>query len=382
MLEKWLANSVFLSYTYWHIAMTFRRFAYHLKEHATTIIFVTALMFDFVALPDAGHAITRYLGYTYLSVVAILILLREWLISRNRATKLEEKLHTWMSFGIAYFSGAALSFVLVYAVRSADISASWTLFVVLFVAILVNEVVSAHSFRLLLDIGVLFMATLFFTVFNAPFYLGVQNDATFAASVAITIVISLVYIYILRHVSETTEHETPKAISLAIGIPMFVGMMYFLNAIPAVPLSLREAHVYHKIERIETGEFLAVTEANPRILEDFRDMFAAHPHTVLPQDDGVYFFASVEAPAEITAPISHVWEYYDEASRKWVESMTISFDLTGGREDGYRSYSKKENVTEGRWRVTVKVDKKRVVGSRVFDISKKDSDAPLKEMKL
>ncbi|MDQ5962569.1 MAG: hypothetical protein QG653_376 [Patescibacteria group bacterium] len=361
--------------------MTHSRIFHHLKEHATTIIFVSALLFDFIVLPDAGHALTRYLGYTYLFIVALFIFIREWVISRNRATKFENKIHGWLSFGIAYFSGAALSFVLVYAVRGADVSASWPLFAILFISILINEVVSAHSFRLLLDIGVLFMATLFFTVFNAPFYFGVQNDATFAASVAITMVVSLVYIYILKNVSETTEHETPKFISLALGIPMFIGMFYFLNAIPAVPLSLKDAGVYHRVVRIEGGEFLAVTEERGRFAF-FQEIFSSHEHILLPSDDGVYFYSSVSAPAKITAPISHVWEYYDETTKRWVESTVVSFDLTGGREDGYRSYSKKENILEGTWRVTIKVDKKRVVGRRTFTIIKRDTAEPLKETKL
>ncbi len=362
--------------------MTLSRFVYHVKEHSTTIIFVSAFVLDIVMLPDASNVLTRYLGYGYLFFVAFFIFIREWLISRNRASKWEGRVHGWLSFGIAYFSGAALSFVLVYAIRSADITASWPLFAILAVCILVNEVVSAHSFRLLLDMGVLFMATLFFTIFNAPFYLGVQNDATFAASVAITIVVSLVYIYVLKNVSETTEHETPKFISLAVGIPMFVGMMYFLNAIPAVPLSLKEAHVYHNVGRNEEGEFFALTEVRDGAFAFILDFINHPPHVMLPSDDGVYFYSSIEAPAAITAPISHVWEYYDESKKQWIESTTVSFDLTGGREDGYRAFSKKENVTEGKWRVTIKVDKKRVVGRRTFTILKKDEFIQLRETKL
>jgi hypothetical protein len=361
--------------------MRFSRIVHHAKEHSTTILFIAGFVFDVVMLPEVAHAATRYLGYGYLSVVAFFIFAREWVISRNTASRFEYKVHSWLSFGIAYFSGAALSFVLVYAIRSADITASWPLFAILAVCILVNEVVSAHSFRLLLDIGVLFIATLFFTIFNAPFYLKVQNDATFALSVGITIAVSLLYIYVLRHVSETTEHETPKVISLAVGIPMFVGMLYFLNAIPAVPLSLKEAHIYHHVTRTETGDFLVLTETEERPFAHIRDM-VMHEHTMLPTDDGVYFYASVQAPTNVTAPISHVWEYYDNETKKWITSMIIPIAVVGGREEGYRSYSKKENIEEGKWRVTVMVGSKRVVGRRVFTVIKKDEAIPLREDKI
>jgi hypothetical protein len=86
-------------------------------------------------------------------------------------------------------------------------------------------------------------------------------------------------------------------------------------------------------------------------------------------DTGAYFFSAVNAPALLTAPISHVWEYYDPSSKRWVEKAEIAFTLAGGREDGYRAYSQKENITEGLWRVTVKVDDKRIVGRVKFYIT-------------
>ena len=43
---------------------------------------------------------------------------------------------------------------------------------------------------------------------------------------------------LLKKTSETAEKEAGRSVALAIGIPMFVGMLYFLNAIPAVPLTI------------------------------------------------------------------------------------------------------------------------------------------------
>ena len=78
---------------------------------------------------------------------------------------------------------------------------------------------------------------------------------------------------------------------------------------------------------------------------------------------------------------SHVWEYYDPVSKRWQEKTVISFTLAGGRENGYRAYSHKENVTEGLWRVTVKVDDKRIVGRVKFYITQGE-EGSLVETKL
>jgi hypothetical protein len=338
------------------------------SHHISTLLFIVGFIFDLFILPEAGHLLTVFLGTLYLCIVAVAIALREWVISQNTASKTEQRIFSILTFIIAYFSGSALSFISVYAIRSAAFSVSWPLLLLLLFCVLVNELISSHHFRFTLDVGVLFLATLFFTVFNLPIFLKVENDMTFVLSLGAAIVISLLYVYVIRFTSESAEEEAPRLFSLAVGIPMFIGMLYFLNVIPAVPLSLASGGVYHSIVRDEAGEFDATKEADTRMFAGLR----IPVYHLRDNDTGVYFFSSVSAPAELTAPISHVWEYYDITQGKWVELTTIAFTLAGGREDGYRAYSQKENVFEGLWRVTVKVDSKRIVGRMKFYI-KKDS---------
>lgn len=354
---------------------------HHAKEHSTTILFLAGFVFDMILLPDAGHALTLYIGFVYLGIVAISILFREMLVARNRATKLEEKIYNIFTFAIAYFSGSALSFVCVYAFRSADIQASWPLFVILLLCILVNETISAHNFRLTLDVTVLFIATLFFTVFNMPLIVGVQNNVVFLVSIGVTIVISLIFIMLLKKTSETADMESGRAVALAVGVPMFVGMLYFLNAIPAVPLALHTAGVFHRVEKNDQGEFIALIEEEESS-SFFKNPFARKTHYVSPQDDGIYFYGAVDAPAEITAPLSHVWEKYNNTTKHWEEKLVIPFSIEGGRENGYRAYSKKESIEEGLWRVTIKVDTNRVVGRKTFNVVYSKNTIFLQEVKL
>jgi hypothetical protein len=356
--------------------MKYYKFLRELKEHSTTLLFLGGFAFDMMLLPDATHTLTRYIGLGYLCSVGLFIMWRELLVSRNRANSFEAKMYSFLTFLIAYFLGSALSFVCVYSFRSADLGVSWPFFIILFLCIFANEFVSTHNFRLTLDIAVLFIATLFFIIFNTPLILKVQNDMTFGVSIMVTIVISIMYIYVLRITSETAEREAPRATALAIGIPMFVGMLYILNVIPAVPLSLGGAGVYHNITHNDDRGFILFGEEKSRFAW-IKDSVYTPVHYVLPTDDAVYFYSAVNAPAELTAPLSHVWEYYDEGSKKWVVSTTISFGLTGGRENGYRAYSKKENIIDGLWRVTIMVDANRVVGRRTFRVLHGVNSSPL-----
>lgn len=359
---------------FWYTeAMKFMHVLREIKRHATTLLFVGGFIFDLIILPKAGHIATIIIGFVYLSVVGASIGIREWVISRNTASRTEQKLFEFFTFAIAYFSGSALSFISVYAIRSAEISVSWPLLVILLLCVLANEFIASHHFRFTLDVGVFLLATLFFVVFNLPVVLQVQNDMTFVISMGISMGISFLYLFVLTFTSESAEEEAPRLYALAFGIPMFIGMLYFLNVIPAVPLSLANAGIYHSVVHTDLGEFIVTKETDTRILSSLRTPV----YHLSATDNGVYFFSSVQAPALLSAPITHVWEYYDTEKKKWVEKAVIAFSLAGGREDGYRAYSQKEFAEVGLWRVTVKVDSKRIIGRVKFYIVKETAETTL-----
>ena len=348
------------------------------KEHLTTIIFVVGIVIDMLILPDIEDPKARYFGMAYLTVIGSLILFREWIVSRNRVTQMEERIYGISTFGIVCFSGSALSFVCIYAWRSAALSVSWPLFLIFILCILANELVSTHSFRFTLDVGVFFIAMLFYIVFNVPILVKQQNDSVFGLAVVCSIAISLLYTYILKHMSDSARFEASRIYALAFGIPMFVGMLYFLNVLPAVPLSLASGGVYHNIIRTESGDFIGQAETDTRPFSSLR----TDVYHLTPEDSGVYFFSAVDAPAKLSAPLSHVWEYYDEKTKKWIPTTTISFTLEGGRENGYRAYSKKENIVNGLWRVTVNVDGNRVIGRVTFEVVRSNQPVTIVETKI
>lgn len=357
--------------------MAFRSIISEVWRHASTIIFVVGFFMDGFLLPSVDEPITKYLGLSYLVVLAIILPLREWVVSRNTASQMEQKLFSLLTFGIAFFSGAALSFVFVYAMRSAAFAVSWPLFVILLGCMFANEFISTHNYRLTLDIAVYFISLVFYSIFNVPILFGRVTGFVFLVSIILSAIIGFIFMHILRKASETAEYESPRGFALALGIPMFVGMLYVLNVIPAVPLSLKDDGIYHSVLHTETGEYLGQKETDSRLFAKYR-----RPTYHMTQgDSAVYFFSSVSAPAEVSAPLTHVWEYYDEKTQKWVTTTIVNFDMKGGRGEGFRAYSKKENIFPGMWRVTVKVDENRIVGRKRFYIVE-DGTPEIKEVKL
>jgi hypothetical protein len=334
------------------------------KEHFATVCFFIGFVFDSLTLPDPSDPLAKYIGIFYLSLLAIFLLIREYIVTRNTASKLEQRMYSYLTMGIALVTGALLSVIFIYYFRSAELLVSWPLFLIFVIIIVINELVSLHAFRFVLDLCVLMIALIFFSVFNIPLFIGEQNDTVFVISVFFATCISFIFLYILSFFSEQAKVFTHKAYAIAVAIPLVVMMLYFTNLIPAVPLSLKAADVYHDITKTSSGEYLAVTE------KDKGGIFTFWRNETLHYKEGgsVYFFSSVSAPNALQAPLSHVWEYYDSTTNKWIENTVIKFPLTGGREDGFRAYSNKNNVFEGLWRVSVKVGDKRIVGRKKFNI--------------
>lgn len=83
--------------------------------------------------------------------------------------------------------------------------------------------------------------------------------------------------------------------------------------------------------------------------------------------DRVHFFAALFAPKGMDLTVVHRWERW-ERGQGWVVEDTLSVDVVGGREGGYRGVTRKGAVEPGRWQVVVTTGEGREIGRRRFRI--------------
>ena len=89
------------------------------------------------------------------------------------------------------------------------------------------------------------------------------------------------------------------------------------------------------------------------------------------EGDEVYFMSSVYAPAELKAPIEFRWYYKDPSTNAYKLTDKISSSrmvVRGGRDAGYRSYSKKKNILFGSYRVETAYKNGAVIGATSFKV--------------
>ena len=91
------------------------------------------------------------------------------------------------------------------------------------------------------------------------------------------------------------------------------------------------------------------------------------------RSNGLYAYTAINAPRGLDERIYHVWQFNGK------ELDRIALDIHGGRKEGYRAWSHKQNFPGdpvGRWQVRVLTEDGQVIGVLRFNVTGTDQAAP------
>lgn len=267
------------------------------------------------------------------------------------------------AWAMQFLLGGLLSSYVVFYFKSV----SWTqtqVFFALLVALLIgNEFLERRleNERLL---AVLFTFCVFsFLAFFIPVLAGRVGRAMYSAAGLLTLAASLGLFALAIPVR---TREGPRRFRVAAAWILFVWtahvVLYLTNLIPPVPLALTDAAVYHSVERIPAGYVVSYVDASPlRFWHKSDDPFLLAP------GEAAYCYTAVFAPTGVRVPIRHVWSFHEKGSG-WRVTDRVGFEVTGGRDGGYRGYSRKAALRPGFWRVSVETHEGQILGHTVFEV--------------
>jgi len=196
----------------------------------------------------------------------------------------------------------------------------------------------------------------------------------FLASGAISLVVLYLFLLLLKFITKEKFAKSKKMLILSIaGIYLATNILYFANLIPPIPLSLKEAGIYHSIYRNSSGQYVVEGEAKGLL-----SYFSLHDDIHIVKGDTVYAHSAIFSPAMFNNNIVHVWQKYDGTSKQWITIYQVNLFTTGGREGGYRTYSYVKNITPGEWRVNVETSDHKIIGRLRFNVTYVDSEPALK----
>lgn len=272
------------------------------------------------------------------------------------------------------FGGLFSAFMIFYS-RSATLYVSWPFILILFALLLGNEFFRERYRRLYFHLSILYLAFLAYAVFALPLVFDRIGKDVFLASGAVSLLMIALVVSIIYLINSQALRRDKYKLILSVGfIYLLFNILYFTNIIPPIPLSLKAGGVYHNIERAGADYRLLYEEHDPGVF--WRE--TARVFHWLP-GERVYVFSSIFAPGDFREEIVHHWYVLKGEPAGWVLEDSLSFPITGGRDNGYRGYSYKSAVGPGQWRVDVATAGGQVLGQIRFEIRERDKELELKE---
>ena len=180
----------------------------------------------------------------------------------------------------------------------------------------------------------------------------------------LSILLSAVVCYLLWTKSSRGYSRQKRFLVAPIAICLVLFIAYLANWIAPVPLVLKQ--------QIVCKNFNRETYSCDVDKLDFWQRVGFKGETIHKDEgDEVYFMSSVYAPAELKAPIEFRWYYKEPSTNRFKLTDKITSNrmvVRGGRDAGYRSYSKKKNIPPGTYKVETAYKDGAVIGAKSFKV--------------
>jgi hypothetical protein len=353
-----------------------RNFYGRFERPISSFSLVFGFVFDALTLKRVDTLWENFWILGHLVIIGIFITLIHLQKNEKDGEKNPKKAHFWYINILQFFFGGILSTYLVFYFRSADIFVTWPFIFLLVIAFIANESLKRHYIRLSFQISLFFLSIYSFAIFLVPVVLHKIGAWIFLLSGLISLVFITLFLKILFHFIKDKFTESKKLIILLIsGIFILVNFLYFTNLIPPIPLSLKDAGMYHSIQKNKEGNYVVTYEDY-----GWKGYFKLYPDLRETTGSPVYAFSAIFSPKNLNLVILHEWQHYDEIKNKWTTERVISLPVIGGRDGGFRTYSARTNLAPGKWRVNIKTEQNQTIGRLRFNILRVTEDATLTTM--
>ncbi|MSR70563.1 DUF2914 domain-containing protein [Candidatus Kaiserbacteria bacterium] len=364
----------------WHTIFKFwEKYEHHIGVGALAVGF----LFDLWVAKRPDSIFNNILLLSYLFIGGAFIILLN-LRSRRPSTKLgtgrpDDAEPLFMLLMLQFCFGGLASNLLVLYGHSGTLAGSAVFIGILVLMVFGNEYFRSRYALLRFNVGAYYFLMLSYALVAVPIFI-THSIGTLAfllsgilSLVAIAGFLSLLFFAVFRG----TDTKKLKEVSLIVcAIFCIFNLLYFLNVIPPVPLSLKDIGIYHSVLRRSDSTYLALYERAPwyQFWRETGVQYTSGSGTAA-------CFSAVFAPADLATPIYHVWEYKN-AGGEWEQRSRVSFPIQGGREDGYRGFSIKSALVPGEWRCDVETASGALIGRIGFTVTSASSTPALSQRTL
>ena len=333
------------------------------EKYLSISFFSLGLIVDRLTLTRVDLLFDNLVLITYLclAVLGIVLLYIAQVKKKKQPYLWVVRISEYVPFLMQYAFGGLFSGFIIFYTKSSSWATSWIFLFILIAFYIGNERFRKNYKKVDFQINILFVAIFSFMIFFVPVVLKKMGMGIFILSGILSVLLIYLLVYSLSYfIAEIKPKRERKITKNILGVFLLFNILYFLNVIPPIPLSLKEIGIYESVTRNSAGEYLLVEKELPWY--SFGNYFLRIP------EGGVYVYQSIFAPTRLSTDIYNNWQRFDVDKRRWVSLSEVHFPLIGGRDEGYRGYSFMMNITEGLWRVDVKTKEGLVVGRIKFKV--------------
>jgi hypothetical protein len=343
----------------------FRSFIRKHKKYAPLLFFIGGFIFDTLTLGRIDRLYDLIVLCLHMTALTVTLYLYNLAFDGKWKNTILQRYEEYFPLAIQFFFGGLSSAYVIYFSRSVSLSKTISFFVILIVLLFANEFLKKRISNKYLQFSVFFFLNLTFFTFMIPVFIKEMNTGIFIFSGLVSLLLTLTLIIIIYSKSPNTRSEIHKGkiIGLILSIYTIINIFYFLNLIPPVPLALDKGIVAYNIKQVNNDYIVTYDRDDTKIFwREHKLKFLYIP------GEKVYVFTSIFAPTDIKKAILHRWKWYNDNTSEWEITDDIGYNITGGRDSGYRGYSFKNNVKEGLWKIEVITEEELVIGVIDFEI--------------
>ena len=305
-----------------------------------------------VKAKDAASKFAKNVGYESTAIPENAIVVRHRFLDREWSETWKQRF-TW---AVQFCLGGLFSALVVCYFKSSGSLASFLLVILLAILLVGNEFLQKKYESFGVSLAFFCLLGTMFMNFAIPHLVHRIGFIWFFLSTLLSFGMCM-FIWKISHRKKSIL-VAPALISILLVVA------YIMNWVPPVPLVLKQ--------KIACQNFDKATYTcdidDPNV---FQSIGLQIPSVHKVDSSEVYFLASIYAPAKLKAELEYLWYYQDPQTGKYKLTDRISsgrMTLNGGRESGFRTFTRKKNTPPGKYRVEVAYKNGAVIGSGTFEV--------------
>lgn len=336
------------------------------KPFMPPVFFFSGVGYDTFTLTRIDRLQDNLLLLIYLLLLGVLIVLtgrlgiepapgREQLATLSPFARWVLRSRPYYPMAVQFLLGGLFSAYAVFYSRSATLTSTGIFLALLVVLLVGNEFLRDRLSSLRLLVSLYAVVCFAFFTFFLPVMTGYMNSVIFLIGAGLSATVTLRVVQLIYR--KNPDRSKREAVGVTAPAFALIGLLvgfYFLNWIPPVPLALKFGGIYHEVKKAGDRFELSFEKEWYQAWKRSDDIF--------PADEPIYCFTAVFAPVDLNTTIYHHWYFRPNSDKPFTHADRTSIKISGGREGGYRTYTFKQRLDPGDWRVDVETEDGRIVG--------------------